>query len=129
MPLAFEAATRTGDLRRDRAFRLECGASRTFQPFNFTWVERSRECPSYTPFGPFPEPFGPTLVQGRHRKATAVPFLTVGEVAVRLRVTAATVYSLCASGKLQHVRISNSLRIALEDVEPFVRRKRSTVTP
>jgi excisionase family DNA binding protein len=71
-------------------------------------------------FCPFPESFGPTLVQEKDRQATAVQFLTVREVATRLRVSPATVYALCAAGSLPHTRISNSLRIALKDFEAFV---------
>ncbi|HEX2674826.1 MAG TPA: helix-turn-helix domain-containing protein [Polyangiaceae bacterium] len=37
--------------------------------------------------------------------------LTVMEAAERLRVCTATVYGLCKSGKLGHVRIGNSIRI------------------
>jgi excisionase family DNA binding protein len=36
--------------------------------------------------------------------------LTVAEVARRLRVSRATVYKLVAEGKLEHVRIGNSIR-------------------
>ena len=37
--------------------------------------------------------------------------LTVMEAAERLRVCTATVYGLCKSGKLGHVRVGNSIRI------------------
>jgi excisionase family DNA binding protein len=70
---------------------------------------------------PFPEAFGPTLVQERLRQATAVQFLTVREVATRLRVSPATIYALCAKGKLAHARVSHSLRISLRDVEALLR--------
>lgn len=80
-------------------------------------------------FSPFPETFGPTLVQNSRRrgkrvsKATAVQFLTVREGAARLRVSTATVYPLCTQGKLPNLRVSNSLRIALKDVEATLWRK------
>jgi excisionase family DNA binding protein len=78
-------------------------------------------------FSPFPEAFGPTLVQETLRrwkavpKATAVQFLTVREAAARLRVSPATVYALCAQGKLPHARVSNALRISAEEVEGLLR--------
>jgi excisionase family DNA binding protein len=52
-------------------------------------------------FGDF---FGPTLVQGNR-------LLTVREVAALLRVRTATVYRLCAQNALEHVRISNAVRV------------------
>ena len=42
--------------------------------------------------------------------------LTVREVAERLAVSTATVYSLCERGELPHVRISNAIRIAPADL-------------
>jgi excisionase family DNA binding protein len=45
--------------------------------------------------------------------------LTVREVAARLRVSTATVYKLCASGQLKHVRVLNALRIAAGDLAAF----------
>jgi excisionase family DNA binding protein len=41
----------------------------------------------------------------------AMGLLTVREVAAILRVSTATVYSLVAAGKLEHIRISNAIRI------------------
>jgi excisionase family DNA binding protein len=70
---------------------------------------------------PFPEAFGPTLVQEMPRRATAVQFLTVREVAARLRVSSATVYRLCAEAKLRHVRVSNALRITEAGLEGYLR--------
>ena len=46
--------------------------------------------------------------------------LTAKEVATRLRVCTATVYKLCASGELPHVRVLNALRVVTEDLERFV---------
>jgi excisionase family DNA binding protein len=54
-------------------------------------------------------------------KATAVQFLTVRETASRLRVSPATVYALCAQGKLPHARVSNALRISASEVEALLR--------
>jgi excisionase family DNA binding protein len=38
-------------------------------------------------------------------------WLTVGEVAERLRVSSATVYAMCKRGQLRHVRVANAVRI------------------
>jgi excisionase family DNA binding protein len=62
----------------------------------------------------FGRSFGPTLVQGSR-------LLTVREVAVVLRVCTATVYRLCAQGVLQHVRISNAVRVPADAVERHLR--------
>ena len=62
----------------------------------------------------FGRSFGPTLVQGSR-------LLTVREVAVLLRVCTATVYRLCSQGVLQHVRISNAVRVPADAVERHLR--------
>jgi excisionase family DNA binding protein len=46
--------------------------------------------------------------------------LRVSDVAERLGVCAATVYRLCESGALAHVRIVNSIRIRPEDLREFM---------
>jgi len=46
--------------------------------------------------------------------------LTVREVAAYLRVSTATVYELCARGKLRHVRVLNAIRVASCDVYAFL---------
>lgn len=46
--------------------------------------------------------------------------LTVREVAQRLKVSRATVYSLVARGKLPHVRVSNAIRFRRADLEAFI---------
>jgi excisionase family DNA binding protein len=46
--------------------------------------------------------------------------LGVREVAERLRVCTATVYKLCASGALEHVRIVNSIRVREDALAGFV---------
>ncbi len=46
--------------------------------------------------------------------------LTVKEAARRLKVSTATVYTLCASGRLPHSRIStHSIRIAESDLKAY----------
>jgi excisionase family DNA binding protein len=49
--------------------------------------------------------------------------LTVSDVAKRLGVCAATVYKLCATGALPHVRVLNSIRISDEALQAFVARR------
>jgi excisionase family DNA binding protein len=46
--------------------------------------------------------------------------LGVREVAERLRVCTATVYKLCASGALEHVRVVNSIRVREDALAAFV---------
>jgi excisionase family DNA binding protein len=46
--------------------------------------------------------------------------LTVREVADRLRVCTATVYRLCASGRLWHLRVSNAVRVPEMALQAFV---------
>jgi len=45
-------------------------------------------------------------------QARAADMLTVRDVAVRLKVSRATVYALCDRRELAHFRISNAIRIA-----------------
>jgi excisionase family DNA binding protein len=45
------------------------------------------------------------------RDAQYVSLLTVAEVARRLGVSTATVYKVCAAGRLGHVRVSNAIRV------------------
>ena len=49
--------------------------------------------------------------------------LTVSEVADRLGLCAATVYKLCASGALHHLRVLNSIRVAEEWLQLFVEKR------
>ena len=48
--------------------------------------------------------------------------LTVREVAGYLRVSTATVYELCARGKLRHVRVLNAIRVASADLRDLLLR-------
>jgi excisionase family DNA binding protein len=56
------------------------------------------------------------------------PYLTVREVAAKLSVCTATIYELCASGSLAHVRVLNAIRVAPEGLERFLA-ARSKVGP
>jgi excisionase family DNA binding protein len=51
--------------------------------------------------------------------------LTVREVSQRLRVCPATVYKICAAGELVHVRISNAIRVAPNDLAQFIAVRRA----
>jgi excisionase family DNA binding protein len=46
--------------------------------------------------------------------------LGVSDVARRLGVCAATVYKLCATGALKHVRVLNSIRVTEESLRAFL---------
>ncbi len=47
--------------------------------------------------------------------------MTVAEVAKRLGVSRSTVYQLCERGELQHVRVSNAIRVPVAAVADYGR--------
>jgi len=51
--------------------------------------------------------------------------LTAKEVAAVLRVCTATVYKLCDSGALPHVRVLNAVRVEAADLEKFMAGRKS----
>ena len=55
------------------------------------------------------------------------PFLTVREVAATLRVSTATVYDLCETGKLVHIRANNAIRVGKGDLRAFLQNSRKEV--
>jgi excisionase family DNA binding protein len=57
---------------------------------------------------------------GAIRTHVGKALLTVREVADQLRVCRATVYGLCESGELAHVRVRNALRITRADLASFI---------
>lgn len=67
------------------------------------------------------------LVKNSSRFVTQVlqglsdPLLTVREVAERLRVSTATVYTMCQRGELEHTRVGNSIRVTERALEGFIR--------
>lgn len=75
---------------------------------------------------PVSKQFGPNLVQGRARlrgvSGGSDRLLTVREVAERLQVSKATVYRLCEAGELDHVRVSNAVRVAPEALARYLER-------
>ncbi|HLM45815.1 MAG TPA: helix-turn-helix domain-containing protein [Myxococcaceae bacterium] len=84
---------------------LEAPAAGTFQP-------------------PHPSPgstkvFAASLLQGA-ASGPGARLLTVREVAARLSVCTATVYSLCSRGLLRFIRVSGALRIDPASVEAFI---------
>jgi excisionase family DNA binding protein len=76
---------------------------------------------------PNPLPFASPLASGVRaqsvvRLGEARRLMTVREAAERLRVRPVTVYRLCARGTLPHLRVSNAIRLRVEDLEDFVHR-------
>ncbi len=61
----------------------------------------------------FSSPFAAPVLQG---------LLTVHDVASQLNVSTATVYKLCAAGKLAHVRVVGAIRVAPVDLAAFIER-------
>jgi excisionase family DNA binding protein len=75
------------------------------------------------PAGAVREDFAtPSLPENGGRHARSEQFLTVREVARRLRVSTATVYKLCARGGLAHVRVLNVLRIPAAAIQVMATR-------
>jgi excisionase family DNA binding protein len=67
--------------------------------------------------------FGAIVVQAERAggSGSAIgPYLTVREVAARLHVCTATVYSLCESGGLAHARLNNAIRIGEADLRRYL---------
>ncbi len=48
--------------------------------------------------------------------------MTVAEVAKQLGVSRSTVYQLCEAGELNHVRVSNAIRVPVKAVSAYVSR-------
>src|SRR5687768_14681126 len=57
------------------------------------------------------------------RPSSESPLLNVSEVARRLGVCTATVYTLCDRGALAHVRVLNAVRFSKRNLDEFVRRR------
>src|SRR5450631_788013 len=74
---------------------------------------------------PFSSPFATSVLQAAVAKraggsGSAGPLLSVREVADRLRVCTATVYRLCESGRLWHLRVSNAVRVPEMALQAFM---------
>ncbi len=115
--LGFEALDGSSQCVADGSESLE------IQPF--TRGDLSRMSPRN---GPDRSPFGAIVVQARRAdgsdSSSAGPYLTVREVAARLRVCTATVYRLCEAGRLPHVRVSNAVRVSHLDLQAFLQTER-----
>ena len=55
------------------------------------------------------------------------PLLSVKQAAEQLGIATATVYGLCADGRLAHVRVLSVIRIARSDLEAFIASQRQSV--
>lgn len=55
------------------------------------------------------------------------PLLSVKQVAEQLGIATATVYGLCADGRLAHVRVLNVIRIPPSDLDAFIASQRRSV--
>lgn len=58
--------------------------------------------------------------QGARMSRAAAPLMTIAAVSAWLNVSPATVYRLCASGKLPHIRVSNAIRIDPDAVAAYI---------
>jgi len=57
------------------------------------------------------------------------PLLSVKQVAEQLGIATATVYGLCADGRLAHVRVLSVIRIAPSDLAVFIEARRQSIRP
>ncbi len=82
--------------------------------------------PFATPLLPAGRVRGPSLqvVGGGHER-----LLTAREAAERLGVCVDTVYKLCASGELAHVRVLNAIRVEPRELEAFIDARRRGKRP
>lgn len=74
---------------------------------------------------PFSSPFATSVLQRSVANraggsGSLEPLLPVREVAKRLLVCTATVYRLCASGRLWHIRVSNAVRVPEVALKAFM---------
>ncbi|HEY6908844.1 MAG TPA: helix-turn-helix domain-containing protein [Myxococcales bacterium] len=95
------------------------GLSKPSQSQDITPPARSDFRPALAPF--FPR-VGPNWVQCLSSKYSAL--LSVRQVAQLLGVSTAIVYRLCEHGELEHVRVSNAVRIVPQDLATFLERRR-----
>lgn len=58
--------------------------------------------------------------RGARLYGATAPLMSVADVSAWLTVSTATVYRLCASGRLPHCRVSNAIRIAPASVVAYV---------
>ena len=90
-------------------------------PDGATIASMHRNAPECTPLAT------PLATRSGHLRAMpggGERLLSVGEVAGKLGVSAATVYALVERGELAHVRVSNAIRVAPADLEAFITSRR-----
>lgn len=58
--------------------------------------------------------------QAARMSSASEPLMTIAAVSAWLNVSPATVYRLCASGKLPHIRVSNAIRIDPDAVAAYI---------
>ena len=61
------------------------------------------------------------------RKSEGGGLLTVREAAKRLGVNRSTIYGLCERGELDHLRVSNCIRVSAASLVRFLRLSRTRV--
>ena len=101
---------RTPDHRLRRPDEPVPASSSASQPLATTRDEAGADSRDSQVFAPFTE-------DSADRLRT---LLKDTDVAARLAVSTKTVYALCARGRLRHVRVLNSIRVAPDDLEAFV---------
>lgn len=62
------------------------------------------------------------MVSSSSGPGTEPEFMTVAEVATRMRVSKMTVYRLLHGGELPAVRVGRSFRVREDDVEEYLRK-------
>jgi excisionase family DNA binding protein len=110
------------------------GASIRSQRFTTGRFAPGAAVQAFQPFEGIPKPFVPAVSPGAARATGRLPaleggagrLLTVRETAERLAVSTATVYGLCERDEFLHVRVSNAIRIAPDDLVAFLARPRSS---
>jgi excisionase family DNA binding protein len=105
------------------------GTSSGSQPSDFPRDEDSPRSELQAGLVGFPPPFATRLLPVmEHIPAPPVSaeanvaFLTVRQTAQALKVSTKTVYSICARGDLEYVRVSNAIRVPRVALEAYLRR-------
>ena len=118
-PAGIEPAT-PGLEGLEKASQCVAGGSKSLQIQRVAEGAFSRASPENAPDS---RSFGAIVVQAERAggSGSAIgPYLTVREVAARLHVCTATVYSLCESGGLAHARLNNAIRIGEADLRRYL---------
>ena len=97
--------------------KASVGLSTTWEALAECGVRKLGVSTPWQDFGPFRQSHG--AVVGLDSRGPRSEMLTVAEVASRLKVSKATVYTLVETGELPHVRVRNSIRVSLGVVEAY----------